>query len=92
LVGYAGAYPEELVSQHGGGRFVKLGEWEELAEIIQALDNDRDSLRKLIRSASASGRLHEREAAMQSRIDLIKEYLNPANGCASSMSSTQREN
>jgi glycosyltransferase involved in cell wall biosynthesis len=79
LVGYVSGYPQELVSQYGGGRFATLGDWKELAGIVRALDKDRDGLRELIRLASASGRLYERDAMMQHRIDLIKEYLNPAN-------------
>jgi glycosyltransferase involved in cell wall biosynthesis len=78
LIGYASAYPKELVAQHGGGQFAALGNWEELAEIVQDLDKNRDKLRDLIRSASVSGRLYERDATMQHRIDLINEYIKPA--------------
>jgi glycosyltransferase involved in cell wall biosynthesis len=78
LVGYASAYPKELVARHGGGQFAALGNWKELANIVQDLDKHRDKLRDLIRSASESGRLYERDAMMQHRIDLINEYARPA--------------
>jgi glycosyltransferase involved in cell wall biosynthesis len=79
LIGYASGYPQELVSQYGGGRFAPLNRWEDLANIVRALDKDRNSLRDLIRLASASGRLYERDATMQRRIDLIKDQMNPEN-------------
>jgi glycosyltransferase involved in cell wall biosynthesis len=76
LIGYVSEYPRELVAQRGGGQFATLGDWRELAAIVRELDNDRDKLRDLIRSASASGRLYERDATMQHRIDLIRKYAN----------------
>jgi glycosyltransferase involved in cell wall biosynthesis len=79
IVGYDSAYPQDLISQYGGGRFATLGNWKELADIIRVLDKDRDGLRKLIRLASMSGRLYERDTTMQHRIDLINEYMNPTN-------------
>jgi glycosyltransferase involved in cell wall biosynthesis len=79
LVGYTSGYPQELVSQYGGGRFAPLGRWEELADIVRALNKDRNSLRELIRLASESGRLYERDATMQRRIDLIKDQMSPGN-------------
>jgi glycosyltransferase involved in cell wall biosynthesis len=77
LIGYGSAYPKEIVAQCGGGKFATMDNWKELANIVKALDKDRKRLRELIRLASASGRLYERDATMQRRIDLIKKYLKP---------------
>jgi glycosyltransferase involved in cell wall biosynthesis len=79
LIGYASAYPKELVAQHGGGRFSTLGDWKGLADIVWDLDKHRDKLRDLIRSASVSGRLYERDATMQYRVDLINKHLKATN-------------
>jgi glycosyltransferase involved in cell wall biosynthesis len=79
LVGYASAYPKELVAKHGGGQFATLGEWKQLASIVRELDADRSKLGALIRSAEITGRLYERDATMQLRVDLIKEYLKQTN-------------
>lgn len=75
LVGYGSAYPRELVASRGGGEFAEVGDWKKLAQIITSLDRDRPRLGRLIEAAAASGRLLDREAAIQTRIDLIKKYL-----------------
>jgi glycosyltransferase involved in cell wall biosynthesis len=77
LIGYGSAYPKELVAKCGGGQFAAVGDWKGLADIVREVDQNREKLRKLIQSAGASGRLYERDATMQHRIDLIKEYLGP---------------
>ena len=73
LVGYASAYARELVEQEGGGQFVDAGDWRGLADLLTFLARDRDKIRDLIQAAAASGRLHDRDRAMQRRIDLIKD-------------------
>jgi len=75
LVGYGAAYPRELVASHGGGEFADLGEWKELAQIIISLDQDRSKLARLVEAAAASGKLLDRDTAIQTRIDMIKKYL-----------------
>ena len=77
LIGYSSGYPKDLVAQYGGGRFATVGDWQALVEIVRQLTKDRVAVRELIRSASASGRLYERDATMQRRIDLIKKFLRP---------------
>jgi glycosyltransferase involved in cell wall biosynthesis len=77
LIGYGSAYPKELVAQCGGGQFAAVGDWKDLVNIVREIDQNREKLRELIQSASASGRLYERDATMQHRINLIKEYLGP---------------
>lgn len=72
IVGYASAYPKELVEQYGGGSFVEVGDWKGLAKQVQGLAKDPKALRELIRQASLSGQLWDRDSMMQRRIDLIK--------------------
>jgi len=75
LVGYRTEYPRELVATKGGGEFADLDDWQALAEKISCLDENRTKLSRLIQAAASSGRLLDRDVAMQSRIDLIKTYL-----------------
>lgn len=75
IVGYGSAYPKELVEQHGGGVFVEVGDRRGLADVVRRLAQDPDALRQLIRNASLSGRLIDRDSLMQQRIDLIKEHV-----------------
>jgi hypothetical protein len=49
-----------------------------LASIIASLDQDRPKLARQVQEAAASGKLLDRETAMQNRIDLIKKYENMA--------------
>jgi colanic acid/amylovoran biosynthesis glycosyltransferase len=75
LVGYGTEYPRELVSTCGGGEFAEMNDWQRLVDIIVSLDNNRVKLCCLTEGAAASGRLLDRDGAMQNRIDLIKMYL-----------------
>jgi glycosyltransferase involved in cell wall biosynthesis len=75
LVGYGSAYARELVATCGGGEFSDIGAWQELAEIIISLDRDRAKLARRVEAAAASGKLLDRDTAIQNRIDLIKTYL-----------------
>jgi glycosyltransferase involved in cell wall biosynthesis len=75
LIGYGSAYPKDLVAQYGGGEFATLGNWKELADIVQDLDKNRGRLSQLIRSASAWGRSYDRHEQLQRRVILIKENL-----------------
>jgi colanic acid/amylovoran biosynthesis glycosyltransferase len=80
IVGYGSGYSRELVATHGGGEFVNVNDWESLAKVIVALDRDRPRLARLVEAAAASGRLLDRNAAIQHRIDLIKTHLCPSIG------------
>lgn len=73
LVGYFSAYPSDLVAEHGGGLFSKLGDCDALAQNVQDLNNDRDKLRALIRQAARSGQDFDRAAALLKRINLVKQ-------------------
>jgi len=75
IVGYDSAYSRELIAIHGGGEFVEVGNWQALTDIIVGLDRDREKLKRLTKAAAASGKLLDRDRAMQNRIDLIKKYL-----------------
>jgi glycosyltransferase involved in cell wall biosynthesis len=75
LIGYGSAYATDLVADRGGGRFVEVGNWQELAKIVMELDKNRRKLGELIQLSRASGRLYERDSAMRRRVELIMEYL-----------------
>jgi glycosyltransferase involved in cell wall biosynthesis len=75
LVGYTGAFPQDLVATHGGGKFVDRGDWEKLASMLVELDRDRAQLAELVGAAAASGKELDRDTAIKVRIDLIKKYL-----------------
>jgi glycosyltransferase involved in cell wall biosynthesis len=75
LIGYGSAYSTELTARHGGGAFTEIGDWQALAAQLRSFNRDREQLGRLIESAAASGKLLNREIAIQNRIDLIKSYL-----------------
>ena len=77
LIGYGSAYPKDLVAQSGGGEFAALGNWKELADIVQHLDRNRDKLRELIRSASTWGRSYDWHTHLRRRAVLIREMPTP---------------
>jgi glycosyltransferase involved in cell wall biosynthesis len=75
ILGYDSAYPRDLVAARGGGLFVERGDWKALARFIVSLDRDRSRLASLVSAAAESGRLFDRDNAIQRRIGLIKKYL-----------------
>jgi glycosyltransferase involved in cell wall biosynthesis len=75
IVGYGTSYPEELVHEHGGGLFAPVGDWKALANYLTTLASDPEALRDLITRSGQSGRLYDRDTAMQRRIDLIKQHM-----------------
>jgi glycosyltransferase involved in cell wall biosynthesis len=77
IVGYKSGYPQEITEQHGGGLFVPTGNHEALARLLVSLSSDRDTLSALIKAAALSGRQFERDAAMERRINLIRENIAP---------------
>lgn len=72
LVGFESAYPADLVAEHGGGSFVKVGDVRALALKLRELDRDRKGLADLIASAARSGRDLDRDAALHRRAELVK--------------------
>jgi glycosyltransferase involved in cell wall biosynthesis len=76
IVGYSSSYPEGLVSENGGGLFVPMNNWQQLADLVIKLNSDRGKLSELIREAALSGKLFDEETVFRDRSDLIKKYLN----------------
>jgi len=71
IVGYGSFYAYGLTSDHGGGLFSAMGDWKELAQIVRDLSKDTQTLRELVKQASTSGGLHDRDVAMQDRVNLL---------------------
>lgn len=77
IVGYASLYACDLVAERGGGEFVPLGDWMGLADRLMQLDHDRERLVRLLEAARDSSLLYERDAAIDVRIRLMRQYLRP---------------
>lgn len=75
IIGYGSSYSQGLVSQHGGGAFVPINDWQKLADLVIELNSNRARLSGLIRGAALSGKLFDEESVYQHRSDLIKKYL-----------------
>src|SRR5262249_820663 len=75
IVGYGSAYPEHLVANFGGGRFVPRPRWEQLGDLLAELSRDRQSLSGLIRQAALSGNRFSDRAVFAERSQLIKTHL-----------------
>lgn len=75
LVGYGSPFPRDLVKASGGGQFADIGDHKTLIDLVAHLDSDREMLATLVESAANTGRLFDRDSAMQHRVDLIKKYL-----------------
>lgn len=75
ILGYHSAYPEGLVTPHGGGEFVEIHQWEQLADRIVALAQDRDRLVQLIQSAALSGQRFSEEDVFEHRSSLLRKHL-----------------
>ena len=73
LVGFETAYPVDLGAEHGGGEFSEMGDSKALAEIVRTLDGDRARLADLVTCAALSGRDLDRDAALNRRVQLVKE-------------------
>lgn len=75
LVGFGSDYSRSLVRDQGGGVFVEPGDSAGLARAMAELDRDRPALGELIAAAARSGRLLDRDRAIEQRIELMKRYL-----------------
>ncbi|UKO99567.1 glycosyltransferase [Nostoc sp. UHCC 0870] len=75
IIGYSSHYSEGLVSEFGGGAFVPIYNWQELANLIVYLNSDREKLSKLIFNAALSGQQFDQVSLFKNRSDLIKHYL-----------------
>lgn len=74
IVGFSSPYALDLVSSHGGGEFVAVGDVDGLADLLTALAKDRERLSGLVARAAKSGQGFTREHAMGERIALLKKY------------------
>jgi glycosyltransferase involved in cell wall biosynthesis len=75
LVGYGSAYARDLVATNGGGAFAEVSNYRGPADTVIALDADRLKIGQFGRVSGASGRLLDRDLAIQKRIDLLNKYL-----------------
>ncbi|MCG9884015.1 MAG: glycosyltransferase [Cyanobacteria bacterium] len=75
LLGYGSPYPEGLVQGIGGGRFVKLGDWQALGELLLQLDRDRPAIAHLVRAAAQAGRQFDEDTLFRDRSELLKHHL-----------------
>lgn len=75
LVGFASDYSRSLVRAEGGGMFAEVGDSKSLASIIMELGRNTEMLRDLVARSARSGRLLDRDDAIQKRINLMKRYL-----------------
>lgn len=75
IVGYASAYAQQLVEQHGGGTFVEIGEAEALGAAVARLADERRELAALTTAAATSGTLYNDAAVFAHRSELIKAHL-----------------
>jgi glycosyltransferase involved in cell wall biosynthesis len=75
IVGYAGEYQQDLISGHGAGRLVAMGDWRALGDEIVRLAADRRCLADLIRRAPLDGAKFDASAVFRHRSELIKRHL-----------------
>ncbi len=77
IVGYDGAYAQDLISGHGGGVLVPMNDVEALTNAVAALASDRTRMGRLIAQARTDGLPFTDENVFEHRAELIKEQLAP---------------
>tara|TARA_R110002020_G_scaffold160155_2_gene344501 strand:+ start:3635 stop:4630 length:996 start_codon:yes stop_codon:yes gene_type:complete len=75
IVGYHGAFAENLIAGNRGGRLVAMDEVAALTDQLDELAGDRFLLADLIGAAAKDGDPFEDEAVFRHRSDVIKKYL-----------------
>ena len=75
LVGYAGAYPQDLISGNGGGALSPQHDVDALARRIVELNADRPRLAALTRAAARDGLRFDEEKLYRDRANLIKSQI-----------------
>ncbi|WP_255612273.1 glycosyltransferase [Ruegeria sp. SCSIO 43209] len=75
IVGYSSAYPEDLISTHGGGQLVSLNNVAALSETVQSIAGDRLLLGDMMARALRDGEGYTDDAVFQHRCEIIKKYL-----------------
>ncbi len=74
IVGYGSNYSEELIHK-GGGELVTIGAFNELAQRVIALDQDRENLRKMMHEARIRCDELTDVRVFGERAELIEKYL-----------------
>ncbi|EJU12040.1 group 1 glycosyl transferase [Sphingomonas sp. LH128] len=82
IVGYGSTYPADLISVHGAGVLVPMGDRAALAGELARLDADRPRLSDLIVKASRDGAPFTDEHVFEHRSEVIRRHLGPANARA----------
>ena len=75
VVGYHGAFAENLIAGNGGGRLVAMDDVAALTDQLEELARDRVLLADLIDAAAKDGDPFEDEEVFRHRSDVIKKYL-----------------
>lgn len=75
IVGYQNSYADELIGDFGGGKFVPMGNWQKLGDLLVTLSKERQQLSNLIREAGENGKRFNDEAVFHERSNLIKKHL-----------------
>lgn len=75
IVGYDGAYAQDLIAAHGGGRLTPAGDVAALTQCLTELDRDRSLLADLIGRAASDGAPFDDVTVFRHRADLIKAHL-----------------
>lgn len=75
IVGYDRPHPSDLISVHGGGMLVPLGDWKALGGTLAALAADRPRLVELIRRAWHDGGRFNSDVMSRNRCALIRQRL-----------------
>ena len=75
IVGYDRPHPSDLISVHGGGMLVPLGDWRALGGTLAELAADRPRLVELIRRAWRDGGRFDSDVMTRNRSALIRQRL-----------------
>ncbi len=73
IIGYAGAYAKEL-TRRGGGAFVRRGDVNGLAELVESLSRDRRALADLVNLSAVTGRNFDESSVYAHRANLMKVF------------------
>lgn len=75
LVGYHSANPQDLISEHGGGRLIPPNDTSALSGAVIELARDRGVLAEMIAKAARDGSNYDDESVFRHRSDIIKQFL-----------------
>ncbi|WP_083099850.1 glycosyltransferase [Pseudophaeobacter leonis] len=75
ILGYGGAYAEDLISGHAGGVLVPRGDTEALADEVARLDADRPRLAQMIANARSDGMPFSDTQVFAHRAAILKAHL-----------------